>query len=147
MNASPNKIINTKWFLIIAGAILLFAFFLYYPITHAGFIANDYDILYNLQTNPISLNAIFLPISSHLTPFFQLILYIEYFFFEQHASYYYVLNILLHLLNIAMTIFLCRKLTKNNAIALLSGFIFAINGTHWRVPMWITTQGQMLATF
>lgn len=125
----------------------IFVFFLYAPIQQAGFVSDDFWTMCGLKQTPVSLISIFSPISDHLMPVFRLLLRIQIHLFGYNPQPFYIVNILLHIGNALLTMLLMRKLTSNDAIAVLSGFIFGISAAHWRVPVWITTQGQELATF
>ncbi|MEW5895411.1 MAG: hypothetical protein AB1650_06615 [Candidatus Omnitrophota bacterium] len=127
--------------------ILAFIFSLFLPLIDLGFTSDDYGLLCGIKENPFSLNFLFIPVNEHLVPFFRLVLSLEFSMFHYDAMFYYLVNIFLHLLNVLLTVFLIGSLTSNRIIGLVAGLIFGASAAHWRVPMWITTQGQELATF
>ncbi len=73
----------------------------------------------------------------HVTPFYNAIWFLQNMFFGLNFKYYMVFSLLLHTSNTFFLYLLVKKITKNNVLSLLTGFIFAIACVHYEAITWV----------
>jgi hypothetical protein len=132
--------------LILLAAVLLLVFAAYYPCLNNYFASDDFMLLLFAKNHGVDLEKLFVAINDHLQPVFRFVLAIEYKLFGLDAYGYYLVGLLLHLTNTALAGFVFSSLLKNKYTGLFVALLFGISASHWRTTMWVTTQGQLLAT-
>ena len=125
---------------------LIVIFLIYVPSIDNYFTSDDFGVLAFARENGLSLRSFFQPANEHLLPFYRAFIAMEFKLFGVNASAYYLVNIILHLTNTFLSILLFSKLVSDKYFGLLAGMLFGVSASHWRVTMWITTQGQLLGT-
>ncbi|MCY3870428.1 MAG: tetratricopeptide repeat protein [Gemmatimonadetes bacterium] len=109
---------------------------------------DDLDHIEKAKSAQENITAIFAPEKTALRLRFVLSFYFyaAYKVFGEEPTGYHILNILLHVLNsllcarLLLTLFSCPKL------AALSGFLFAINTTHYEAIYWVSASAALLGT-
>ena len=127
--------------------ILLLGFFVYLPIVGAGFNSDDFAHLAFSVDGLLPFSRFLEPVNEHIKPIFRAFFAAEFLLFGTEASHYYLINIALHLINTALLIALGSALLGSARIGLIAGLVFCLSASHWRVIIWVTTQGQLLASF
>ena len=109
---------------------------------------DDLDHIEKAQSAQENITSIFAPEKTALRLRFVLssYFYVAYKVFGEDPTGYHILNILFHVLNsllcarLLLTLFSCPKL------AALSGFLFAINTTHYEAIYWVAASAALLGT-
>jgi hypothetical protein len=120
---------------------------IYFPITNDYFFADDFHHLLEAKLSTGLLTSLFVATNEHLHPLFRLVFAGEFYLFGLNPAGYYAVNILLHAINIVLIAYLYRSLTGDRVGALCAALLFGVTASHWRTVMWITTSGQLLASF
>lgn len=142
-----------KRILILLGTILLVTFFVFSPCLSNGFTNWD-DPEYLLDNTLIrdfsrsGFKQIFL---NHLTgkyhPLSILTYAVEYRIFALNPHNYHLDSIILHLVNCLLVFVLVRKFSKDNEVATITTFIFAVHPLQVEAVAWITSRKDLLYTF
>lgn len=141
---------NSYYFL---GGILLLTFLLFYNTLTNNFVTLD-DPGY-ISDNPYikdlslkNIGAIFtLFHNANYHPFTTLSYAIEYSLFGLNAKPYHFINLLIHLLNIAMVFRLTKKISRRAEVALVTALFFAIHPMHVESVAWISERKDLLYSF
>ena len=79
-------------------------------------------------------------------PLTMLSLAIDHHFWEQNAFGYHLTNLLLHLLNVVLVFLFIKKLSKENAVALVVALLFGMHPMHVESVAWISARKDVLYT-
>jgi len=122
-------------------------FILYLPVTNLYFAADDFYHLVEARLSPSLMELLLLPTSeTHLQPVLRFIFAGQFALFGVNPVGYYYCNIALHAVNVFLLASLYRSVTGDRVGALCCGALFGLSSAHWRTVMWISTEGQLLAT-
>jgi tetratricopeptide (TPR) repeat protein len=64
-----------------------------------------------------------------------------------NPAVFHTTNVVLHIINCLLLLWLISKLTRNNAIAFVTAMLFAVHPMHVESVAWITERKDMLSTF
>jgi tetratricopeptide (TPR) repeat protein len=136
-----------KYFLFLV-IILLISFLAYLPAIQNGFLWDDEKyILDNPLIYSVNLQKIFSEyVMGNYHPLTILTLAGEYHFFELNAIGYHVVNITLHVVNVALVFYAMLLLTKKNAVALVTALLFGIHPLHVESVAWASELKDLLYT-
>ncbi len=137
------------WLQIIVIVSLVSAVYMHAP--QAGFIPIDDGSL--TFKNPLvteisldSLKGVFSTYDPELYVPLTLISYqIDYFFAGENPAIFHSTNLLLHILNSILVLFLLRKLTKNSWVPFLTACLFAVHPLNTEAVMWISGRKDLLS--
>ncbi|MFQ5329030.1 MAG: hypothetical protein ACE5D4_03465 [Thermodesulfobacteriota bacterium] len=122
-------------------------FLLYLPVTNLYFAADDFYHLVEASLSPSLMELLLLPTSeTHIQPVLRFIFAGQFACFGVNPVGYYYCNIALHAINVFLLASLYRSVTGDRLGALCCGALFGLSTAHWRTVMWISTEGQLLAT-
>ncbi|MBU0467703.1 MAG: tetratricopeptide repeat protein [Candidatus Omnitrophica bacterium] len=124
-----------------AGVLVLIAlvtFLCYFLILDAPFkTMDDYlsivenPLIKSLDNAPQILKSSFFSKNTYWRPLVHLSFALEYKFFKLNAFYYYLNNIILHILASFGVFLVIDKLVKNRTAGILTGLLFAVHPVHW----------------
>ena len=116
---------------------------LYIPLMQSYFLTDDFnnfrflnicqsDFIYFLRN--FGLNYFYRPV-------FAFVLWIEFHLFKHNASLYYLVNIIVHLINTTLVYFLVNTITQGRSkfIGFWAGLLFLIHPVHSNVVCWIAS--------
>ncbi|MFB0566211.1 MAG: hypothetical protein ACETWK_11110 [Candidatus Aminicenantaceae bacterium] len=141
-----NNPISRRLFIFLIFYILAVVLATYHPIVTGHFISDDYWIIASAKEHGFSLKQFFRSIGQHFLPLYKIFITAEFKIFGVNPTGFYCMNIFLHLTNVLLVIILFSQLFKDRIIGLITGFIFGITASHWKVAMWITTQSIQMTT-
>jgi protein O-mannosyl-transferase len=129
--------------------ILIISFLVYLPALNAGFVWDDVNYIErNPQIHSINLGQIFSGyVMGNYHPLTMLTLSIEYQLFGQHATGYHIVNLLLHLGNVALVFYAVFLLSKKSMAALVAALLFGIHPLHVESVAWASELKDLLYTF
>jgi protein O-mannosyl-transferase len=138
--------LNLRWVL---PCILLATVLVYVPSFKGAFVWDDSKYI---QDNPlitsIDLKALFSKyVMGNYHPFTMLGYAIQYLFFGLSPVAYHVVNLLIHLSNVALAYYAILYLTNNNKVAIISSLFFGIHPMHVESVAWISELKDLLYTF
>ena len=70
---------------------------------------------------------------------------IEYALVDESPVLFHVTNVLLHMLNAVLVLFVVREMTKNRVIPFLTALLFAVHPLHTEAVMWIAARKDLLS--
>jgi tetratricopeptide (TPR) repeat protein len=137
---------DLRWML---PCILLATFLVYVPCFKGAFVWDDSKYI---QNNPvitsIDFNMLFSKyVMGNYHPLTMLGYAIQYQFFGLSTTGYHVVNLLLHLFNVALVFYAILYLTNNNKVALVTSLFFGIHPLHVESVAWISELKDLLYTF
>lgn len=139
-----------KWFLF--GIVVLTAFLYSNSIRNGLTSFDDMDyISYNPYLKDFSLHGIknifFSFYAANYHPLTTLFWTAEYNIFGNSAQSYHLINLLFHLLNIALVFYFVKKLLNKNSAALIVALLFAVHPMHVESVSWISERKDVLYSF
>ncbi|MCX7697715.1 MAG: tetratricopeptide repeat protein [Bacteroidales bacterium] len=151
-NYSPN-FINNRPYLWLTGIVFL-TFFAYIQTFQFEFIYNWDDagyVLKNEYIKKITWENIWLMLTkfymSNYHPLTMLSYAIDYAVAGENPTWYHIINVLFHLINIILVFKLLYKITSNNYVSLIIAFLFALHPMHVESVAWISERKDVLYTF
>ena len=129
--------------------ILIISFIVYLPALNAGFVWDDVNYIErNPQIRSINLEQIFSGyVMGNYHPFTMLTLSIEYQLFGLNPTGYHIVNLLLHLGNVALVFYAIFLLSKKSTAALVAALLFGIHPLHVESVAWVSELKDLLYTF
>jgi hypothetical protein len=129
----------------VAAALLpvLLAAWVYHPITHAYFFADDFNCLLSI-VNDGFLRFVLRPFGGHNLLVRNLVFYGSYQLFGLHAELYFWTVLLTHLVNVWLLFRVLRRLTASLALACLGAALWGTSPVHVDTLGWYSVFGQVL---
>jgi hypothetical protein len=124
--------------------VLLIVFAVHLPLILNDFHTDDFMVLEIIRKGISSDGLIWMENPANFRPLVNLVLYIRYWFLDEIAGLWYLLNILLHLLAIALLYKFAKRLYDENTAALAALF-FGIYFQHFEAVLWLYGIVRLLA--
>ena len=149
--ARPQKKDSSEFLLILL--LVVTTIIAYVPAFNAGLI--NWDEKRNLLETPViqklnweNIKEIFsTKVLKSYNPLVVLSFAVDYHFVKLSAGWYHTVNIILHIFNSILVYFCCKSLLKNNFIAAIAAFLFALHPIHVESVAWIASRKDVLYTF
>ena len=109
------------------------------------FVSDDYSQYYILVVSPDWSSLLFGLNADHFTPLRMAFSALQHWAFGSSPAGYYFVNVCLHASAVVLLGLLTRLVFRHDGVALSAAVLFGFSAAHWKVPMWIITQGQLLA--
>lgn len=136
-----NKNIHMDYKLI--GAIQII-FAIHLPLILNDFHTDDFMVLEIVRKGISSDGLTWMENPANFRPLTNLVIYMRYWFFDNIAGLYYLLNIFLHLLATALLYKLAKRLYDENT-AILAALFFGVYFQHFEAVLWLYGIVRLLA--
>lgn len=145
-----KKNINRKYYFLGLGILLLVSFIVYLPVLHNEFLIWD-DIPY-IRDNPLiysfNLGDIFTKnVMGNYHPLTILGLAIEYHLFGLSETGFHLVNLIIHLCNVALVVYALWLVSGRMEVALVAALLFGIHPLHVESVAWAAEIKDLLYTF
>lgn len=143
-----SKSVQSHWMVSVESlfvlAIVLVSFL---PFLDALFSADDFGAVAVAKTHGLDPRSFLLPVNEHLYLIVRAVHAVEYLLFGVNPTGYNLVNLCIHLANVALVMVLFRELTGLKRQAYAAGLAFGVMGCHFQAVTWISVVGFLLTTF
>ncbi len=125
--------------------ISLISLLLHFGLTSMYFHQDDLTYLINSNTN--LLNLLTAPVNEHLHYTFTLLFKLQWQLFHLYFAPYFLISVVLHLLNLWLLWLIVKQLTKDSFLAWIAVLLFILNNNWNETILWISGQTITLSSF